>query len=192
VSSCLNQFGKEWSITSFYCASNKSSLCRLEYRTCWKPTVVSQLQRGSEVHKPSIFSNICSSGLIRHDWSLNHLQEEPFHRMELCFFLFFRLLVSANKLHWWRKTLSFTSRRAAYMDLGKKGCISVQSPSLAKRLISGYSRWDAYWALKSLHFRNTNLGTSQTLLLSVWLPGHFSSAVSFEVCNSWIFNMLLF
>lgn len=133
-------------------------LCRQQYRTCWKPTVVSQLQRGSEVHKPSIFSNISSSGLIRHDWSLNHLQEEPFHRME---FIFFRcLFLPTNNTHRWRKTLSFTSRRAAYMVLGKKGYISVQSPSLAHRFISGYSRWDAYWALKSLLFRNTNLGTS--------------------------------
>lgn len=139
VSSCLNRFGKEWSITSFYRASDKSSLCHLQYRTCWKPTVVSQLQQGSEVHKPSIFSNISGSGLIRHDWSLNHLQEEPFHRIAFCFFA--RLNPPTNNTHGSRKTpesLTSTSR-AAYVVLGKKRCISVQSSSLAHTFISGYS-----------------------------------------------------
>lgn len=152
VSSCLNQFGKEWSITSFYCASNKSLLYHLHYRTCWKPTVVSQLQRGSEVHKPCIFSNISGSGLIRHDWSLNHLQEEPvpLHRV-----LFFCLLDSANKQHGRIKSDPWKPhiQELLMWSWVRKAAIHVFGTQIHFRL---FTRWDKNWALKSLLFRNMN------------------------------------
>ncbi len=152
VSSCLNQFGKEWSITSFYCASNKSLLYHLQYRTCWKPAVVSQLQRGSEVHKPCIFSNISGSGLIRHDWSLNHLQEEPVpsHRV-----LFFRLLDSANKQHARIKSDPWKPhiQELLMWSWVRKAAIHIFGTQIHFRL---FTRWDTYWALKSLLFRNMN------------------------------------
>lgn len=100
VSACLNRFGRESSITSFYCTSNKSSLRRPWWRTCrearrCRPASAGLRHRRS-VHKSSIFSKICGSDLIGRDWSLNHLQEERFRCMGVCSF---QPLDSANKKH---------------------------------------------------------------------------------------------
>lgn len=171
---------KNGALQAFYCASNKSLLCRLQYRTCWKPTVVSQLQQGSEVHKLSIFSNISGSGLIRHDWSLNHLQEEPFHRLKFSFFFLPTKQHARMKKGLWK---SCASGRAAYVVLGEERS-SVFNPRLW-HTDSFQARRHTYWALKSLLFRNMNPATLRLCaFISVWLlterlAGHSSSAVAF-------------